>query len=122
LVKTDVQAGNAGSYSVVVSNIYGSVTSAVVSLTLPVLPSISSQPQSQTNLAGSTATFSVTASGTPPLTYQWFKNGVILADGDNVSGAGTSTLTLTNVQFSDATNYGWWWPTLTAAPQAWWQG
>src|SRR5437667_12018738 len=37
-------------------------------------PVITSQPQSVTNLAGTTATFFVTATGTPPLAYQWFLN------------------------------------------------
>ena len=34
-------------------------------------PVITQQPQNQTNLLGSTATFQVTATGTPPLSYQW---------------------------------------------------
>ena len=34
------------------------------------------QPANQTVMVGQTATFSVTASGTGPLTYQWYKNGV----------------------------------------------
>jgi hypothetical protein len=41
----------------------------------PVAPSISTQPVSQTVNAGATATFSVTASGTAPLSYQWNKGG-----------------------------------------------
>jgi len=38
-------------------------------------PSISVQPTNQTMTAGQTATFSVVASGTAPLSYQWQKNG-----------------------------------------------
>src|SRR5579872_1197735 len=38
-------------------------------------PSISTQPANQTVTAGQTATFSVGAAGTAPLTYQWSKNG-----------------------------------------------
>lgn len=41
----------------------------------PVAPSISTQPTSQTVNTGATATFSVTASGTAPLSYQWNKGG-----------------------------------------------
>src|SRR6266436_6761843 len=41
----------------------------------PVAPYINTQPASQTVTAGQTATFSVVAAGTPPLTYQWQKNG-----------------------------------------------
>jgi hypothetical protein len=43
-----------------------------------VAPSITAQPASRTITAGQTATFSVTASGTAPLSYQWQKNGVAI--------------------------------------------
>lgn len=45
----------------------------------PVAPSISAQPTSQSVMAGSTATFTVTAAGTAPLTYQWNKGGTAVA-------------------------------------------
>ena len=69
------------------------------------LPVFTSQPLSLTNNATTTATFSVTDYGGAPLTYQWLKNGVALADGGNVSGAHTTTLTLTNVLGADAGGY-----------------
>lgn len=47
----------------------------------PVAPAIMVQPNNQTVTVGSTATFSVSASGTPPLSYQWQKNGA------NITGA-----------------------------------
>jgi hypothetical protein len=50
-------------------------------------PSISAQPQSKTATAPATAMFSVTATGTPPLSYQWKKNGAV------ISGATSSTYT-----------------------------
>ncbi len=73
-------------------------------------PVIDSQPQSQVNLVGTTSRFSVTAIGTAPLTCQWRKNGVNLAEGVQSSGAtisGTTTtdLTIANVQMSDAGDY-----------------
>jgi hypothetical protein len=68
-------------------------------------PSITSQPSSRTNNAGTTATFSVVADGSNPLTYQWKKGDVNLTDGGNVSGANSATLTLANVLAADATNY-----------------
>src|SRR5258708_23599810 len=52
-----------------------------------VLPSITAQPANQTVTAGQTATFSVTAAGTAPLTYQWSKNG------GAISGATSSSYT-----------------------------
>ena len=42
-------------------------------------PTISAQPASKTVTAGQTATFSVTASGTAPLSYQWAKNGAAIS-------------------------------------------
>lgn len=45
----------------------------------PVAPTISTQPVNQSVLAGATATFSVTATGTAPLTYQWKKGGAAIA-------------------------------------------
>jgi uncharacterized delta-60 repeat protein len=58
---------------------------------------INGQPASRTNNAGTTAAFSVDAIGSGPLTYQWRKDGAKLADGGNVSGAATASLTLSNV-------------------------
>lgn len=68
-------------------------------------PAIASQPQSQTVSAGGTASFTVSATGTAPLSYRWQKNSVALTDGGNLSGATTPTLTLSNVQTNDAGNY-----------------
>ena len=56
-------------------------------------PVITSSPQSVTNLAGTTATFSVTASSTPPLAYQWLFNSTIA-----LANATNADLILTNVQ------------------------
>ena len=71
----DAQSSDAGGYSVVVSNAYGSVTSAVARLTVPVAaPVIVTQPADQTIMVGQDATFTVGASGTAPLAYQWYYN------------------------------------------------
>src|SRR5207248_1181724 len=47
----------------------------------------------------------VVASGSAPLSYQWMKNGIALANGGIVNGATAATLTLTGVGSSDAGNY-----------------
>jgi len=65
---------NSGGYSVIVTNPYGTITSSVATLTVVLPSSITTQPQSQTNLVGSNITFGVTASGTAPLSYRWFFN------------------------------------------------
>lgn len=68
-------------------------------------PTITVQPQSQTAWAGTNVTFTVTATGTAPLGYQWRRGGANLTDGGNVSGAATAVLTLASVRLSDAGNY-----------------
>ncbi|HKX28623.1 MAG TPA: immunoglobulin domain-containing protein, partial [Blastocatellia bacterium] len=102
LALTNVQAADAGGYRVVVSNAAGSTTSATAMLTVdlgPVAPTITSQPASQVVAVGSNAGFTVLATGTGPLSYQWFKDGSPLAAPD------AATLNLTNVQPSDAGSY-----------------
>lgn len=99
-VLAGAQLTNAGNYSVTVTNLAGSVTSSNAVLTVTNAPPlISIQPQNQNVLAGQTATFSVTASGTQPLNYQW------LLGGTNLSGATTNPLVLPNVQSTNAGNY-----------------
>ncbi|MDB6065698.1 MAG: Conserved repeat domain protein [Pedosphaera sp.] len=62
-------------------------------------PSIVSQPANQTSVVGGSASFTVGAGGTQPLTYQW-KFGT-----NSISGATNASLTLTNLQLSQAGNY-----------------
>ena len=70
---------NAAQFDVVVTNAGGVATSSLATLTVnAVAPAIVSQPQAQSVPAGSTATFSVGATGTTPLSYQWKKNGAPL--------------------------------------------
>ncbi|HHW00106.1 MAG TPA: HYR domain-containing protein [Clostridiaceae bacterium] len=71
----------------------------------PVAPSITTQPISQTVTEGDTATFTVEATGTEPLSYKWMKNGIELIDDENISGAKTNTLIINTVQLSDAGSY-----------------
>ena len=80
-------ADNGAVYTVTVSNSVGNVTSSNATLTVNYVPSISTQPASQTVNEGQTASFSVVASGSGTLTYQWKKNG------SNISGATSSSYT-----------------------------
>jgi hypothetical protein len=97
--RNNVQAANAGNYSVVVSNIVGTAVSANAILTINTPPSISAQPQNQNIIAGTTATFSVSAMGSAPLSYQWRLNGT------NLPGAISSSYTKSNAQAADAGTY-----------------
>ena len=69
-------------------------------------PLVTSYPTSLTNLVpGIDVQFSVAATGTAPLSYQWQKAGVNLTDGDRIKGASTSILSITAVQKSDEGRY-----------------
>ena len=89
---------NAVQFTVVVSNGAGSATSNAAVLTVNtavVAPSITTQPASPTVTVGQTATFSVAATGTAPLTYQWRKGGAA------ITGATASTYTTPATTSSD---------------------
>ncbi|HVB88388.1 MAG TPA: immunoglobulin domain-containing protein [Candidatus Dormibacteraeota bacterium] len=81
--------GDSGAtYRVVVSNASGSVTSNSATLTVTAqAPAITTQPASQTVTAGQTATFTVVATGTQPLSYQWQKGTT------NIAGATSASYT-----------------------------
>lgn len=105
LTLTGVETGDAGGYDVIVANSYGSATSAVATLAIAAAPVIISQPQSRTNVERTTAFFTVGATGTVPLSYQWRKGGSPLSNGGNISGADTAALVLTGVVESDQGSY-----------------
>ena len=63
-------------------------------------------PVDQTDIVpGSEVSFSVTATGTAPLSYQWQRDGVDLTDVGSITGATTATLTITGVMESDEGSY-----------------
>ncbi len=86
-----------GTYFVIGSG--GGYQAGIFTFTPAVPPTIQTQPRSVTVTAGGTATFSVTATGTAPLAYQWKRNGV------NIAGATSATLTLVNVTEAQAGTY-----------------
>jgi Right handed beta helix region/Immunoglobulin I-set domain len=93
---SNLVSGNAADYVVVITNANGSVTSAVAVLTVPVSDvAITAQPASQTNIIGQTAAFIVTATGAPPLYYQWRAAAI---------GSGIYTNLIAGSQFSAVTN------------------
>jgi hypothetical protein len=100
LTLTNVQPANGGIYAVTVSNFYALVTSSNAVLTvLTQPPTITAQPVSQTNYVGATVSFSVTAGGSLPFSYQWSFNTT------NLPGATNATLTLTDLQLNQAGDY-----------------
>jgi hypothetical protein len=102
----DAIALDAGDYDVVVTNACGSAASAVAELVIGTGPHVMNGPADKVAPLG--ASVVLTASATtvdPPLSYQWRKDGVDLADGASVSGAATDTLTISPVDFADAGLY-----------------
>ncbi len=75
-----VAAESGSAFRCVVSNTAGTVTSNSATLTVSyVAPAIAQEPASQTVQTGKSATFSVTATGSLPINYQWKKNGANIA-------------------------------------------
>ncbi|MBI4902909.1 MAG: immunoglobulin domain-containing protein [Acidobacteria bacterium] len=82
LTLTDVKVGDSGSYTAVVSNAGGSVTSQPVTLRVsttpvPPPPTITTQPANTTIVIGTPGALTVHVTGNG-LFYQWFKNGVLI--------------------------------------------
>ncbi len=105
LTITNLQATNAGYYTFIVTNDWGSQTDTV-QLTVEQWPVIIVPLTNQTVGIGSTVTFTVTAYGTPPLYYMWQTNGVLLGtNGGQFSGFTNNTLTITGVQTNNTGTY-----------------
>jgi hypothetical protein len=92
----------------VVTNAYGSTNSLAATLivtnaTIP--PGITQQPSSQTIATGGTASFTVGATGSDPLSYQWQKNTVNLNNGGHYAGVTTTTLMISGADNGDTASY-----------------
>lgn len=98
LTLTNLQVAQSGTYSVVLSNVFGAVTSApAVLVVLPVR--ITAQPQNRGGFLGGSAAFSVSAEGPAPWTHQWKFNGT------NLPGATNASLAFTNLDSTQAGRY-----------------
>ncbi len=99
LALANVGASQAGGYALVVTNSYGSVTSATANLAVILTPLITAQPQDLAAYCGQGAQFQVGAGGPSPLSYQW------LYQGTPIAGATALTLNLTAVTNEQAGAY-----------------
>src|SRR6266542_729554 len=99
LLLYDVTQGSDGIYQLVVTNVYGGVTSAAVRLTVVFPPTIITAPINADVTCGSTAEFTVQATGRSPLVYDWRFDGTTIITTTN------AILTLNVVDSSNAGQY-----------------
>jgi|GEM_PF-2250005 len=99
LVLQNVQLSQSGVYAVRIFNRGGVVSSSNAVLNVLVPPTLLTQPVAVVADEGSTALFSIAASGSLPISYQWRLNGT------NIALANTPSFTLTNIDASHAGNY-----------------
>jgi hypothetical protein len=100
LFLNSVTKGQAGNYSIVITNSFGSVTSQVAVLTvLDSAPVFTLQPVSQSVPAGTNVSFTAAASGSLPISWQWLFNG------DPIPGATGPSLSMAPVATSQAGDY-----------------
>lgn len=100
LTLNNVSTGDSGSYDVVVTYGANSVTSAVSVINVVAGPPvIFAQPEGGTRLEGGKITFSVSAGGSVPLTYQWQKGE------SDIPGATAASYTITGITSADAGDY-----------------
>jgi uncharacterized repeat protein (TIGR03803 family) len=102
LTITGISDNDTATYSVIVSNFYGTACSRAT-LTVIDSPGITAQPQNQTAGVGSNVTFSATAYGVQPLVFQWYFNNSPV--GTPTIGINDSFYTLTNAQTNQSGNY-----------------
>lgn len=92
---------NSGTYKVIVSDDSGSAESAAATLIVLVRPTITLHPTSQTVAEGGSASFSIAAVGTVPMSFRWRRNGVTFTNALILSAPSNSVLTLTNVAITN---------------------
>lgn len=99
LVITNAQIADTGDYFVVVNDALGSITSRIAKVVIMNPVSITLQPESLLVKAGENAIFSANATGSAPITFQWFKDNALLSGQTNLS------LVIQNVNGSDTGQY-----------------
>jgi hypothetical protein len=104
LTITNVQTTDFGTYSVIITNILGSITSSNAVLTPEVAPAITNQSSNVTVPFGGTAVFIIGVSGAP-LNFQWFFGNTALTDASNYTGTATSSLTISNATRANQGSY-----------------
>jgi hypothetical protein len=95
-------------YFVLITNSQGTVQSNTVTLTVlksATAVKITTQPVALTVKKNTTAKFTVKATGTAPLLYQWQKGSANLVNGGQISGATTASLSIAKATSANAGSY-----------------
>lgn len=109
-VTRSIGAGNIVQYGFMIVGPNAAPDSAAALAGISVLvdnsdPAITAQPTNRRTVAGGTASFTVAATGSSAVSYQWKRDGVNLVNGGDISGATSATLTIANAQAADAGIY-----------------
>lgn len=118
LTLTSLTTNQTGNYQVIITNAYGSATSQIASLSVSSVSgaTILAQPYGDTIPVGGYYDFTVVASGTVPLSYQWFFNNEAIPEATN------NNLMLADVQTTNAGTYTVWvsnhWGAVLSLPAA----
>jgi hypothetical protein len=109
-VSTNTVAGGVTAVRLVGANAYvRTATGGLVILPLtgptPTAPELQAAVSAQLAAAGQTAVMSVSIAGTPPLSFQWRKNGVVLTNDARISGTTNAWLVISNSILADTGNY-----------------
>ena len=100
LTLTNVGANHVGYYFAVLTNCVGVVTSQVASLIVYYVPvQLAANPNNLTTMQSSLAVLSAQATGTDPITYQWYK------EGNPIPNATNSSLVFPSIQYDDSGHY-----------------
>ncbi|MBI3877275.1 MAG: immunoglobulin domain-containing protein, partial [Verrucomicrobia bacterium] len=102
---TSLQLTDAGTYFVVLTVAGGSIRSSDMRLQVSQTVQFLTLPRNQNLFVGSNVSFSATASGSPPIGFQWSKDGINLTNNARISGANAGTLTISNLVNADAGTY-----------------
>ncbi|MBS3774745.1 MAG: gliding motility-associated C-terminal domain-containing protein, partial [Bacteroidales bacterium] len=103
LTLTDIENADEGNYRLKIQGVCGDDTTNTVSLAVSDTVSITSHPSDETVCEGEDATFSVSADGESPLSYQWYTNAS--GSWSSISGATSDSYTVSDVSNSDAGDY-----------------
>jgi hypothetical protein len=105
LIIDQTQFGDAGNYTLLVTNLAGQATSDAANLTVLRDPFVVNSPLYTSILIGQSFCLPASVSGEQPISYQWRKNGIALSDGGRVSGSTSSVLCISSSDFIDGGDY-----------------